>query len=222
MSRPIHQRRWARLTSLALLLLVGYGTYRLVRPNPDLKKVRQLQAAFASAQAREWTPEERREKGREMRAAMEQLSPDQRDELFTEGQKRFEDQLKRYAQMTPAEKTKHLDEQIDRSERMRQQFAQRTANGQNPGQRPPGGTGGPGTFGARDPQPGGDGPGGRGQRSSTPEEREKRRKERLDKTTPEFRALRDMYRKDLEARRKQRGLSGAPLPEAGRGSKTVC
>jgi hypothetical protein len=177
---------------------MGYGTYRLVRPDPHLKKVRQLQAEFASAQAREWTPDERREKGREMRSAMEHLSPAQRDELFAEGQTRFEEQLRRYAQMTSAEKTRHLDEQIDHSERMRQQFAQRRASGQ--GQRP--GGGGSQVLGSA---PRG-GSGGQGQRTSSPEEREKRRKARLDRTTPEFRALMDMYRKDMEARRKQRGI----------------
>ena len=38
------KRRWYRLAALLLLLLLGYGTYRAVRPDPNLKKVKQLQA----------------------------------------------------------------------------------------------------------------------------------------------------------------------------------
>jgi len=38
------------------------------------------------------------------------------------------------------------------------------------------------------------------------EERDRRRKERLDQTSPEFRAAMDQFRRDMENRRKQRGL----------------
>ena len=195
MSEPNRKRRWYRLAALLLLLLIGYGTYRAVRPDPNLKKVKQLQQEFAT-RAKEWTPEQRREKGREMRQAMEKLSPAQRDALGAERQKQFEDQLRQYAQMSAADKARHLDEQINRSERMRQQMTTRTATGGGP--RP---AGGPGAFGAG---PGGSG-GPRGTMSA--EERDKRRKERLDRTSPEFRALMDQYRKDMNARRQQRGLS---------------
>jgi predicted RNA-binding protein with RPS1 domain len=41
----------------------------------------------------------------------------------------------------------------------------------------------------------------------SPEQREQRRKERLDQTTPEFRALMDQFRKDMNQRRQQRGLA---------------
>jgi hypothetical protein len=197
MHQPMSKRRWLRRSVLlALLLLVAYGSYRLVRPDPNLKKVRRLQSEFASAQAKEWTPEQRREKFQEMRTAMEQLTPAQRDDLAAERQKRFEDELRRYAQLSPAEKIRHLDEQINRAERMRQQFAQRNANGS--GQRAA--SQGPGAFGAGGPRQGGPG------RNASPEERERRRKERLNNTSPEFRALLDNFRKDMENRRRQRGL----------------
>jgi hypothetical protein len=117
---------------------------------------------------------------------MQQLSPAQREALAAEGRKRFEAELKRYSQMSAADKNRYLDERIDQMEKMRQQF----------GQRPPGGQG---TFGTNGPAPGG------GQNLS-PEEREKRRKERLNQTTPEFRALMDNFRKDMANRRQQRGL----------------
>jgi len=198
MNQPIYKRRWVRRSAvLLLLLLIGFGTYRAIRPNPNMKKIRQLQTEFSSAQAKDWTPEQRREKFQEMRTAMEKLTPAQRDDLSAEQLKREEARLKEYSHMSPADKAKHLDAQIDRMEKMRQQFAQRNANGN--AQRPQGLA--PGAVGAR-------GPGGAGgnRPSLSPEEREKRRKERLDRTTPELRALRDLYRKDMEARRNQRGL----------------
>ena len=190
------KRRWRRLALLLLLLLIGYGTYRLVRPDPNLKRVRQLQQEFA-AQGKDLTPEQRRERGQQMREAMAKLSPSQRETLFAEGQQRFQQELERYHRMTPVEKARYLDERINREEEMRRRFAQQNQQGNGP--RP--GGGGPGAFGA--------GPGGSGGRNGQPqsaEEREKRRKERIDRTTPEFRALMDQYRRDMNARRQQRGL----------------
>jgi hypothetical protein len=187
MSEPTRKRRWYRLAALLLLLLLGYGTYRAVRPDPNLKKVQQLRADFA-AHGKEWSPDQRQAKGKEMRDAMARLSPGQRDAMAAEGRKRFQQELERYSKMTRQEKNRYLDGRIDEMEKMRQQMAQRNANG------------GPGTFGA-----GPGGPGARGQGMS-PEQREQRRKERLDQTTPEFRALMDQFRKDMNARRQQRGL----------------
>lgn len=181
---PFYKRRWVRRTGLvALLLLLTFGLYRAIRPDPNLKKLKQLREEFA-AQGKNWSPEQRQEKGREMRDTMAKLSTSQREALMAEGRKRFEEQLRHYAQMTPAEKVRHLDEQIKRQEQMRQQFA---------AQRPQ--TAGPNGFGA--------GPRGR---NLSAEERDKRRKERLNNTTPEFRALMDQYRKDMSARRQQLGL----------------
>jgi hypothetical protein len=194
MSEPNRKRRWYRLSALLLLLLLGYGTYRAVRPDPNLKKVKQLREDFA-AHAKEWTPDQRQEKGKQMRDALARLSPGQRDALAAEGRQRFQQELERYAKMSAADRTRYLDERIDQSERMRQQFAR-----QNPGAGPR--PGGPGTLAASPAGPGG--PGGRPAQS--PEERERRRKERLDQTTPEFRALMDRFRKDMNARRQQRGL----------------
>jgi hypothetical protein len=194
--QPLYKRRWVRRTGLLVLLLfLMFGLYQAIRPDPNLKKIKQLRQEFTSAEAKNWTPEQRQEKGKQMREAMAKLSTSQRDELAAERQKRFEDDLKRYAAMSPAEKVRHLDDIIDRSEKMRKEFAQRNPNGQ----RPPGA--GPGTFAV----------GGPGQ-SLSPEEREKRRKERLNRTTPEFRALMDQFRRDMENRRRQRGLPAGGGP----------
>jgi hypothetical protein len=203
MNKPTRKRRYLTLLLLLLLLGGGYGSYRMIRTPPELKKVKQIQLELASTEAKNWTPEQRQAKFQEMRTALQELSPAQRDVLSAERQKQAEAEMKRYAQMTPQEKTRHLDEMIDRSEKMRQQFT--ALNGQRPatpnGQRPP--TTLNSATGPRGPGGGAGGPGGK---TLSAEEREKRRKENLDRTTPEYRAIRDQFRKDMENRRKQRGL----------------
>ena len=123
-----------------------------------------------------------------MRTAMQQLSLSQREAIAAEGRESFEAEIKRYAQMSAAEKKRYLDDRIDQMEKMRQQFGQ-----QNGGPRPPGGTG---TFGTNGP--------GRGRAAAR--EREKRRKERLNQTTPESGAVMDNFRKDMANRRQQHRL----------------
>src|SRR5215207_8643793 len=106
-TNPNRKRRWYRLAALLLLLLIGYGTYRVVRPDPNLKKVRQLQQEFA--QSKDMTPEQRRERGQQMREAMSKLSSGQRETLAAEGRQRFQQELERYHRMSPAERTRYLD-----------------------------------------------------------------------------------------------------------------
>src|SRR5262249_38791072 len=117
---PKPRRRWKRYLALLLLLLLGYGTYRAIRPNPNLKKVHDLQAQFASAEAKSWTPEQRQEKGREMRTAMGQLSESQRQVLGDERRQAFQRQLEAYARMSATEKVRHLDDAINQGEQRRQ------------------------------------------------------------------------------------------------------
>ncbi|HVK07507.1 MAG TPA: hypothetical protein VM597_01890, partial [Gemmataceae bacterium] len=117
---PKSGRHWKRYVAVLLLLLLGYGTYRAIRPDANLKKVKQLQAEFASAAAKTWTPEQRQEKGREMRAAMGTLSESQREALGDERRQAFQQQLEQYARMSPTEKVRQLDESINQSEQRRQ------------------------------------------------------------------------------------------------------
>jgi len=59
MHQPIHKRPWVRRSLvLLLLLLIGFGSYRANRTNPNLKKVCKLQEEFSSADAKDWTPED--------------------------------------------------------------------------------------------------------------------------------------------------------------------
>jgi hypothetical protein len=197
MDKPNRKRRWLRAAIILLLLGGAYLGYRAVRGDPNLRKVRALQKELFTADASKLAPEQRSDKFRQLREATEKLSPDQRRQLASEGQKRFEDELDRYRKMSREEKRKYLDERIDRMERARQNAAQRATQGGPVSAAGPGRPGGP--------------PGGRQNLSA--EEREHRRKQRLDSTTPEFRAKMDQFFRDLQARRQQRGLPAT----AGRG-----
>ena len=111
--------------------------------------------------------------------------------------------MDRYFSMSPAEQARYLDEQIDRSEKMKQAWQKKGGQGkggagkgsQAKGRPPGGGFSGNKSSAAK---------GGRQPRS--PEEIQNRRKQFLDRTSPEERARMDRFRKDMADRRKQRGL----------------
>lgn len=185
------RKRRGILTLVLLLIVMGaFGGYRLLRTDPNIKRVRDLRKEIASANASQLSTEQRREKFQQLRAAMDRLPPDQRDrmrrEMAEDGRKRFEAEMEKYSKMSAAEKAKYLDERIVRMEERRQNF-QASSNSI-------------GSMGGNFASPSHD---GRSQRS--PEEREKMRKQMLDNTTPEFRAQRDQFFNDLKARQSQRG-----------------
>src|SRR5262245_20302007 len=121
-------------------------------------------------------PEQRAAKFQELRATMQSVPQRDRERMAADGRKGFEQEMIRYTKLSKQEKQKYLDERIDRSQRFRQQ------NGS------PNFGGWPRTN------------------NMSAEERDRRRKQRLDQTSPEFRAAMDQFRKDMEARRVQRGL----------------
>ena len=187
-AKPVPERKRRRAWLLALLLLLlGYGGYRMARADPRLAEYRGLRQELFSEEGKNLPAEERAAKFQALRDLGKNLSPEARQQLTAEGQKRFEDELRRYHALAPQEKVRYLDERINRMEQARQN-------------RPPNANGGPPGANA-----GGPGRGDRGA-SLSAEEREKRRKQRLDSTTPEFRALRDQFFRDMQARRQQRGL----------------
>jgi hypothetical protein len=178
---PRRRRRWLLL--LLLFLLLGWWIW----PDGRLAKARELRNELFTDSS--LSPEERRDKFGALRKVTGQLTDAQRAELAKDSMKRREEELRKYTQLPPDEKKKRLDKDIDGQEQRRQR------NQNNPGGA---GQGGPG-IGA------GGGPGGRGGPNAA-EDRENRRKERLDDTTPEYRDLRDQYRRDMNARRAERGL----------------
>lgn len=192
-------RRRLMIAAIALALLAW-----LLWPDRNLAKVRALQAELQGDAVAGLSQEERQEKFRQLRTAMEKLSPAQRQLLSADGQQRMQDQMAKYFTMTPAEKKAHLDQEIDRMEDRRKRMeANKGANAKTgaPANAPPNGAFKGGPRGDKGP--------------ASPEDREKRRQQRLDHTSPEFRGQMDQYRKDMQDRRKQRGLPSMP-PGRGR------
>jgi hypothetical protein len=206
------RRRWVAVLAL---LFGATGLVWAVRPDPHLARARELQKELFSPEAKNLPPDERKAKFAEYRAQIKQLDDGQKRELSAPMREKQKAEMTRYFGLSPVEKVKYLDAQIDRAEKMRKEREKKGAAGPGVGGPPggfargggPGGPGGPGGnktggFGG----PGGPGGGsGRGPGRS-PEEGEKRRKQRLDNTSPEERAQRDQFRRDMNLRRQQRGL----------------
>jgi hypothetical protein len=201
------RRRWRRWSALALLLLGAGGLTWAMRPDPHLSRAQALQKELFSPEAKNLSPEDRKARFAEYREQVKHLNDDQKWELGAPMREKQKAEMDRYFAMSQPERIRYLDEQIDRSEKMRQAWKQKAAQGkgsQGGGQakgRPPGGGFGPGGKG------GGAQAGGKGGRTPrSPEEINQRRKQHLDRSTPEERAQRDRFRKDMADRRKQRGL----------------
>jgi len=180
--KPRGRRKWLLL--IPLVIALAWWLW----PDGRLAKARELREELFSENSQSLSSEDRQAKFEQFRDMTRNLSDADRRALFQDRQKRQEEDLRRYVQMSPAEKKQRLDRDIKRQ----QEFAQRMQNNPNGG--------GP---------PGGGGFGGRGG-SSTPQDREQRRKQHLDNTTPELRELRDQYRRDMDSRRKELGLPPPP------------
>ena len=190
MTLELTRRRKIALGSILLLLLVW-----LLWPDRTLAKVRALRGDLADKSI---SPEEREAKAQQLRSAMQSLTPEQRNQLMADGRRRATEEMERYHALAAADKKKYLDQQIKRMEEMRQRMQQQQqAGAANAGPRPSGA----GSFG--NPQGG----------PQTPEDRERRRQQRLDNTTPRERELRDQFRKDMESRRRELGLP--PMGQGG-------
>jgi hypothetical protein len=154
----------------------------------------------------------------QIRQQIEALPPEQRRQLFESGRERFRQQMMQhideYLNVPPAQRNAILDRHIDEMEqRMRQWRQSRGQGGPRPGAgRGPGGPPGPrvasaGSIGRpRGPR----GP------AFTPEQRNERRRRRLDATTPEQRAKVSEYIRAIRERRKERGLPDWPPRPPGR------
>jgi hypothetical protein len=183
---------------IAALLLCAL-LYWMWRPNPQLTKVKEMRRELLTDASRKLSPQERREKFEALRQEQAKLTPAERKQLAEEARKRRKAEIERYFTLSKKEKTAVLDQQIDRMEAMRKQMQAANSIGRGD----PGGSAN--SFGF--PQGSSGQPGASNQ---SPEERERRRKEMLDSTTPEERAQFDQFRKDLQARMAQRGISPSP------------
>jgi hypothetical protein len=183
--------------AFAVLLLGAGGIVWAVRPDPHLSRAQELQKELFGPEARGLSPEERKARFAEFREHVKQLNDDQKWELSAPMREKQKASMDRYFAMSSQEKTRYLDEMIDRSEKMRQKWQNKggqagRGKGSPPGQFMPTGNKAGGTKGGRPPR--------------SPEEINQRRKQFLDRTSPEDRARMDRFRKELADRRKQRGL----------------
>jgi hypothetical protein len=174
------RRGIASLCLLLALLLLFLIFYRLRHGDPQLAKVEKLRQQMASEETRKLSLEQQRELRRQFGREVQKLAPADRQKLFAERQRRSRERLQNYFSLPRQQQIAMLDEDINRMERMRQQAGNQS--GQNPPQ------------------------GGRG--PSSAEDRDRRRRDRLDQTTPEDRAMFAEYFSQLRARRQQRGMMG--------------
>jgi hypothetical protein len=180
-------------------VLLGALLYWMWRPNPQLTKVREMRRELSADSGRKLSPQERRDRFEALRQEQAKLTAAERKQLADEARKRRKADIAHYFTLSKKEKTAALDQQIDRMEAMRKQMQAANSTGRgNP-------SGAGNNFGFGQPP---NGPTSAANQST--EERERRRKEMLDSTTPEERAQFDQYRKDLQARMAQRGISPTP------------
>ncbi|HZZ29520.1 MAG TPA: hypothetical protein VFE46_16090 [Pirellulales bacterium] len=173
------------LTMLGTAWLFGWFS-----GNPALGEVQQLQAQLADPNLKD---DARRALLDQMRAKLNSLSPDARRAMWDNNREIFENRMlshmKDILAMSTAEQAKALDADIDRMEKARAQMQANaqsnaaTTNAQNSARRQ----------------------GNRGQALSD-DQRISRLRNRLDRSTPEMRAVRNAYTQLVNQRRQQRGL----------------
>lgn len=200
------KKKWILLLMLLLLSISGLGAWAMTtRRDPNLVKAQELRAQMENA-----TPEQRRELRGQMRETIENMSEPAREQFFEAGRKDWEareaKRMDEFFAKPYAEQIKEIDKQIDRDEQRRKDWEKRR---QANGGQGTAGAGGPGGGGGRGGPGGGGrgGPGGgRGGRNLDPAAQLARSKNYLDRTSPESRAQRGEYRRMMQDRRTARGL----------------
>lgn len=233
---------WLAIWGILLLVSAAAGgVYLAIQASmvtavdPEVARVAEMAPRPFDPKFEEMTPEERQAAFTKMREEVEKFTDDQRRQFFELGRKsmmkQMEDRVMMYASLPKESKQNFLDEEIDRMEAMRAQFQGMAGRpGQPPGGFPPGGPGpggpgggGPGASGPGSPNGGPGGPGGGrppwmgggDRRDQSSEGRANRMRDRLNNTTPEFRAAMSEFRTDMEQRREERGLPAFPGPPGG-------
>ncbi len=190
------KKKWLIALVVLLLMAVAAWAYLPEGKDPNLANFEQLREQMDGA-----TDLQRRELWGQMREELRNLPEESRRALFEERRQRWEAREQKFLNdffaKTPAEQIALLDSQIDEEQERRERWAQRRAQQGGDGQR--GNWGGRGRGG--DGQRGNWGGRGRGGRNSI-----ERRKNYLDRTSPQTRAQRSEYRRMRAERRKALGL----------------
>jgi hypothetical protein len=150
--------KWARLLALLLLMMwaTGATSYYLFKEDP-VNEINRLREEMRSEEFRNLPDDQRREKFMQLRDAYGNLTPWQQYDMSKDGAKRIHERMQEFAKKPRAEQYKEIVEREKRFAQMRQQWANRGANGG-------GGNGGRGGTGGG-PGGGGNGPGGNAQAS---------------------------------------------------------
>lgn len=178
----------------------------------QVAKVVELQEKLFSDQSRDMPSDERRQAFEELRTEAEKLTPETRMQMMRDHpppfMRRMQENIVAYFDLPEDQRPAALDKAIDEMEQRRKEWEKRRAErgDRPPGERGPrGGPGGPGGAGGG-PGGGRGGPPGGFNRNMTDEQRNQFRRRMLDNTSPQQRAMFGEYFKQLEQRRKERGL----------------
>src|SRR5262245_32860934 len=128
------KKRWL---AAVVVLLIAAGTVWAFWPDGRLAKAKSLQKELFSPEARNLSPEQRKQKWQELREVQKQLSPEQKKALGAEMRKKRQADMGRYFAMSPKEKEKHLGALIDKQEKMKKAWQGKAGPGKaGPGQGP--------------------------------------------------------------------------------------
>jgi hypothetical protein len=191
------KRYKALLATTAVLLLAagGWALGLFSGADPALAEVQQM---ADQAFARDLPEAQEAEFRQQFRQKMDALSPEQRETFFAANRdrwmQRMEARMNEFFAMSPSEQQQRLDEIINQMTRPREG---RSWNGGD-------GRGGDRRAGR------GDGDSRGGWQNMTEAQRDERAKRRLDQTSPKMRAQFAEFRKKLEDRAKERGISQLP------------
>lgn len=185
----------------AMLAFVAIGLAWYFRPpavDPQVQQFRDTQQKLIELPDGRDSREERRELFGQMREQMQQLKPEQQQELSSSPPPSFmraiHKRISPYFELAPEERVAFLDREIQRMEEMMRDMRPMMAAAS-------GAAGGNGSD--RGPPFGG---------NMSQERRDEMQRRMLDKTTPIQRAQMAEFLKDIMARRKELGLQSFPAP----------
>ena len=206
-----------KLSVAALLLLflggIGYFSYSYIKNAP----MREFDAAVAGVDIEkiaDMEAEERKTFFETMKTIRDKMSDSQKKTNDDKNAQRMNEQFKekfgRFFSSSPEEQRKALDKDIDRMASMMKGFMSGKGGFGPPGMGGPGAGMKPADNSAKNtPSP--NGPNVKGKGAPTPEERNKRLSDGLDKSTPEMRAQMTEYWVRMNQRVKERGVQMIPF-----------
>lgn len=189
------KKKWVLAALVAVVALGGLAWALMpAGSDPQVARVAELQEKLFSENSQ--VPREGRRKAfEEFRTEMEKLTPEQRDQLMRDHPPQFARQMEKnivaFFDLSDNERKAALDKQIDDMEKRRREWEKRR------GERGSGRGGGPGAGGP---------PRGFGGRNMDPAKQNEMRKRMLDNTSPQQRAMFGEYFRQLQDRRRERGL----------------